>query len=138
MKDFWETYFTKKGANNLLYMIWTWEHADVGAQHRYASKEQIKLHSTTDDLNPKKDSQASFEQALNVIEAKTVILPSRTDLYFPPENSEEEAKIMGKRAELKVIESDRGHWAGFNIEEDTKFLDDCPYKLLQEPWHPSA
>jgi homoserine acetyltransferase len=131
LKEFWEGYFTKKDANNLVYMCWTWEHADVGMQERYASKDVIKA-SSTSDLDRNEDSDKAFEKAMKAITAKTVIMPGRTDLYFPPEDSELEQQLMGDKAELKVIESDRGHWAGFNIDEDTKFIDDCLYDLLQK------
>ncbi|UZJ55775.1 hypothetical protein CBS101457_005095 [Exobasidium rhododendri] len=129
--EFWEAYFTKKDANNLLYMAWTWSHADIGMQEKYATTAQLQQHQAN-DLIREKETHDSFEKALQAITAKTIIMPSRTDLYFPPADSDVEQKLMGDKAELKVIESDRGHWAGFNIEEDAKFIDECLYKLLQE------
>jgi homoserine acetyltransferase len=131
LKEFWEAYFTKKDANNLLYMLWTWEHADVGMQDKYASAVQIKQ-SRVEDLVRDKDSDESFQKALSSIKAKTVILPSQTDLYFPPEDSEIEQQHIGSNVKLTVIPSDAGHWAGFNMEKDTKFLDNCLYELLQQ------
>ena len=131
MREFWEAYFTKKDANNLLYMLWTWEHADIGLQDKYASAEQVTK-GLADDLHRDDASDASFAAALKAITAKTVVMPGRTDLYFPPADSEHEVELMGAHAELKVIESDRGHWAGFNVDEDTAFLDDCLYALLHD------
>jgi homoserine acetyltransferase len=132
LKEFWEAYFTQKDANNLLYMLWTWQHADIGMQEKYANKVQLQQHQAA-DLQRDEETDDSFKRALQAITAQTIIMPSRTDLYFPPEDSELEQKIMGSdKAELKVIESDRGHWAGFDREEDTKFLDDCLYNLLEQ------
>lgn len=112
-------------------MAWTWEHADIGMQPRYALEKQIKA-SQVDDLVRDQDADESFQKALTAIQAKTLIMPSRTDLYFPPEDSQIEQQFMGGKAALKVIESDFGHWAGFNIEKDTRFLDDNLYELLQD------
>jgi homoserine acetyltransferase len=47
------------------------------------------------------------------IKAKTLVLPCKTDLYFPPEDSEIEMQNMRDGiGELKVIPSIWGHWAG--------------------------
>jgi homoserine acetyltransferase len=47
------------------------------------------------------------------IKAKTLVLPCKTDLYFPPEDSEIEVQNMRDGVgELKVIPSIWGHWAG--------------------------
>jgi homoserine O-acetyltransferase len=42
-------------------------------------------------------------------------MPSRTDLYFPPEDSVIEVAAM-PNAELAVIESDYGHAAGGSLD----------------------
>lgn len=132
MKEFWEAYFCAKDANNLLYMIWTWEHADIGMQPAYASEAKIKA-SHAETLDRDQHSDEAFEKALKAIKAKTVIMPGETDLYFPPADSQKEQEIMGpNQAELKVIPSIAGHWAGFNMEKDTIFLDDAIYELLQQ------
>ena len=39
---------------------------------------------------------------------------------------------MGSNAKLTVIPSDAGHWAGFNMDKDTKFLDESLYELIQQ------
>ena len=60
-------------------------------------------------------------------------MPCRTDLYFPPEDSELEVSQM-PHAELRPIESIWGHLAGgpgFN-PEDTKFVDDTLKELLSQ------
>jgi len=50
-------------------------------------------------------------------------MPSRTDTYFPPEDSEVEVRHL-KDAKLAVIESIWGHMAGGGggTEEDMKFI----------------
>lgn len=131
MKEFWEAYFTKKDANNLLYMLWTWEHADIGMQEPFTPKEAIVSSYQSETLHRDEKDDEAFAKALKSIKAKTFIMPSRTDLYFPPEDSEYEWQTMGNTAELRVIESDAGHWAGYDMEKDTRFLDEAIYELLQ-------
>ncbi len=64
-------------------MLWTWQHADIGA---------------TPGFN------GDFETALGAMEAKAIVMPSRTDLYFPPEDSEYEVSRM-PNAEPRLIPS---------------------------------
>jgi homoserine O-acetyltransferase len=45
------------------------------------------------------------------ITASCLIMPSSTDLYFPPEDSAEEVALLS-RGRLAVIESVLGHAAG--------------------------
>ncbi len=74
-------------ANDLLAQIATWEMADISDNDRY-----------------KKD----FRAALQAIQPKAIVMPSQTDLYFPPEDSEIEVASM-PNAELRVIPSIWGH-----------------------------
>nr|GFD57735.1 hypothetical protein [Tanacetum cinerariifolium] len=47
------------------------------------------------------------------IRAKALVLPAKTDLYFPPEDSEIEVEAMKPGiGTLKVFPSIWGHWAG--------------------------
>jgi homoserine O-acetyltransferase len=82
MQGFWEAWALSKGkappsregvdiANqrtfhldpaNLLVMGQTWQNADVGKQEPY---------------------NGNFEKAMAAIKAKTLVLPAKTDLYFP-------------------------------------------------------
>lgn len=107
-----ETYaemFNAGDANNLLAMLWTWQHADIGAHPKYGG---------------------DFVRALNAISAKAVVMPSRTDLYFPPEDSEIEVRHI-PNAELAVIPSVWGHAAGGNRNPaDSVFIDDQIARLL--------
>ncbi|KAJ3192699.1 hypothetical protein HK101_006121 [Irineochytrium annulatum] len=87
---FWEGYFLQKDPNNLLAMLWTWQHADISANHIY---------------------NGDFKAALKKITCKAVVMPGKTDLYFPPEDNEEEVKHM-PNAKLVPFDSIWGHWAG--------------------------
>lgn len=56
-------------------------------------------------------TMTDFELAMRSIKAKTLVLPSKTDLYFPSEDSEYEVSCMspevGKCIEIPSI---WGHW----------------------------
>jgi len=86
MQD-WEHDHLQWDANDLLAKISTWRSADIGNHANFAG---------------------STEKALKAITAKTIVMPGRTDLYFPPEDSMAEVAML-KNAELRVIESDWGH-----------------------------
>jgi homoserine O-acetyltransferase len=87
---YWEGMFLGRDANNLLSMIDTWQAADVSANDRYAG---------------------DFRSAMAAISAEVLVMPGRTDLYFPPEDSELEVELLG-RGQLVVIPSEWGHYAG--------------------------
>jgi homoserine O-acetyltransferase/O-succinyltransferase len=76
-------------ANDLLAMLHTWQRADISANATY---------------------EGDFERALAAIEARAIVMPVSTDLYFPPEDSQREVSRM-RRAELRVIDSPWGHVA---------------------------
>jgi homoserine O-acetyltransferase len=88
--------FASADANDLLAMLWTWRHADVGAHALYGGDTQ---------------------RALAAIAAKAVVMPSATDTYFPPEDSEREVAAM-PNATLATIPSGNGHQAGANVDPD--------------------
>jgi homoserine O-acetyltransferase len=58
---FTEGYFRQNDANDLLAMLWTWQHADIGANA---------------GLN------GDFAGALRAIRARAMVMPCETDLYF--------------------------------------------------------
>jgi homoserine O-acetyltransferase len=87
---FWEGFFLPKDANNLLSLLWTWQHADISANAKYGG---------------------NFEKALSSIKARAFVMPASTDLYFPPEDSEYEVEHM-LNAELRVVKTVWGHFAG--------------------------
>jgi homoserine O-acetyltransferase len=107
---FWEGFFLPKDANNLLTMLWTWQNGDISANELYGG---------------------DFKKALGAITAKAYVMPGRTDLYFPPEDSEFEVANMAN-AELVPFESIWGHFAGGPglSQVDVKFLDDKLKELL--------
>lgn len=60
--NFWEAWALSKDPENLLVMLQTWQSGDVSKQEPY---------------------NGDFERAMAAIKAKTLVLPSKTDLYFP-------------------------------------------------------
>lgn len=76
-------------ANDVLAMLHAWQRADISDNPSFGG---------------------DFERALAAIEARTIVMPVSTDLYFPPEDSRREVAAL-KRGELRVIESLWGHVA---------------------------
>lgn len=62
MVNFWEDWALSKDPENLLVMLHTWQSGDVSKQEPY---------------------NGDFEAAMGAIKAQTLVLPSKTDLYFP-------------------------------------------------------
>ena len=86
----WEANFLRRDPHDLLASLETWMASDIsdnGIHHGDLSK------------------------ALGAITARSIIMPSRTDLYFTPEDSEIETAMM-PNARLRPIESIWGHRAG--------------------------
>jgi len=106
----WETDHLNWDANNLLAKLWSWQHGDISANSLY---------------------QHDFERALQAIQARAIVVPCRTDLYFPPEDSEFEVAHM-RDAELRVYESPWGHCVASpgNDPAFARFLDSCLEELL--------
>lgn len=108
MKD-WEADHMRWDANDLLSKIATWRSADISNHPRF---------------------NGSFEAAMGAIKARTVVMPGRTDLYFPPEDSAKEVTLMSN-AELRVIPSDWGHCcASPGREPKTMDLLECTFAEL--------
>lgn len=107
--EFWEGFFLKKDANNLLTMLWTWQNGNIGNTPGF---------------------EGNFEKALSAIKAKAIVMPAEMDLYFPPEDNEYEVKFM-PNAEFRVIKSVWGHFAGGGVNlVDTQFIDESLKELL--------
>jgi homoserine O-acetyltransferase len=101
---FWESFVMQHDANNLLGQIHTWQTHNVGDSPGFSG---------------------DYKKALASITAKAVVMPCQTDLYFPPEDSEEESRYI-PNAELKVIPSIWGHFAGIGLNTaDTEFIDNA-------------
>ncbi|ETI27191.1 hypothetical protein G647_09874 [Cladophialophora carrionii CBS 160.54] len=114
MTSFWEAWALSKDPENLLVMLHTWQAGDVSKQDPY---------------------NGDFETAMASIKAKTLVLPSKTDLYFPPEDSEYEVQNMAPGVgRLDVYPSIWGHWAGGppGNMDDVKWLDERLAKMFAE------
>lgn len=107
---FWEGLFLNRDANNLLAMLWTWQHGDISANDMY---------------------KGDMSKALGAIKAKAILMPASTDLYFPPADNEIEAKHMSN-AELRIVETFWGHFAGGpgTSPDDIAILDAALKELL--------
>ncbi|MFN8584545.1 MAG: alpha/beta fold hydrolase [Dehalococcoidia bacterium] len=110
----WEEPRLDRDANDMLSMIWTWQHADIAASPRF---------------------NGDFAKALAAIEAEAIVMPGSTDLYFPPEDNAYEVARM-PHAELRPIPSIFGHGAGGRSgrsPEDEAFVDAALKELLARP-----
>src|SRR3954463_3411680 len=88
---FWEGFFLdRRDPNNLLTMLWTWQHGDVGNTPGF---------------------DGDHIAALRSIKADTISLPAEKDLYFPPEDEEYASQFI-PNGELRVIPGVWGHFAG--------------------------
>jgi homoserine O-acetyltransferase len=97
-----ESLFRRRDANDLLAMLWTWQHADISANPRF---------------------QHDLSAALRAITARAIVMPCTTDLYFRVRDNEREVEQM-PRAELRPIPSIWGHAAGGGFNPaDNAFID---------------
>ncbi|KAI9746824.1 MAG: hypothetical protein M4579_007581, partial [Chaenotheca gracillima] len=115
MVNFWEKWSTSKDPENLLVMLQTWQAGDCSKQSPY---------------------NGNFEKAMQSIKAKALVMPSQTDLYFPPEDSDYEvANMKPGVGRMEPFPSIWGHWAGGpgQSTEDVKWLDERLKKLLADP-----
>jgi homoserine O-acetyltransferase len=108
---FWEGFFLPKDANNLLTMLWTWQYGDISDNELY---------------------RGDYKKALGAIKARAYVMPGKTDLYFPPEDSEFEVAHM-PNAKFVPVPSIWGHFAGGpgTNPDDVKFIDDALKELLR-------
>ncbi|MEM6254281.1 MAG: alpha/beta fold hydrolase [Cyanobacteria bacterium P01_D01_bin.156] len=106
----WEAGYRRRDPHNLLAMIETWLHCDVGDNPIY---------------------EGDYEKAMGAITAKTLVMPASTDLYFTPEDCEAEAQLI-PTSQYVVIPSIWGHRAGnpYQNAEDEEFIKQAVEKLL--------
>ncbi|KAL7281530.1 hypothetical protein ACG7TL_004847 [Trametes sanguinea] len=96
-------------ANDLITLLHTWQTGDVS------------LVAKQGNISGAEDT--AFADALVGIKAKGLIMPCKTDLYFPPEDSENEVNLMKNSAKLVVIDSVWGHMAGGGSNpQDDEFI----------------
>lgn len=69
----WEASYRQRDPHNLLAMIETWLQCYVSNNPIYGG---------------------DYQRALGAIQAKTLVMPSITDLYFPPEDCAAEAELI--------------------------------------------
>jgi homoserine O-acetyltransferase len=86
----WEANFLRRNGDDLLAMLRVWYDSDISDNEIY---------------------NGDLAAALGAIKARAMIMPSRTDLYFTPEDSEIECAQMPS-GEYRPIESIWGHRAG--------------------------
>ncbi|MDP6707476.1 MAG: alpha/beta fold hydrolase [Alphaproteobacteria bacterium] len=86
----WEANFLRRNAHDLLASLDTWAQSDISDNEIYGG---------------------DLARALAAITARAIVMPSSTDLYFTPEDSEAETRLM-PNAEFRPIESIWGHRAG--------------------------
>lgn len=106
----WEGNYLRRAAEDLLSMIETWYQSDISDNAIYSG---------------------NLESALRAIRARTIIMPSTTDLYFTVADGEAETRLMSN-AEFRPIESIWGHRAGNPVQcaEDEKVLRRAVQDLL--------
>ena len=80
---FSEARYRSRDANDLLAMLWTWQHADISANAHF---------------------NGNFAAALGAIRARAIVMPSATDLYFRVRDNELEVPHM-PNAQLRPIPS---------------------------------
>ena len=107
---FWEGFLVAKDANDLLSQFATWTHGDISN-------------------NPIHDGD--FDKALGAIQARAIVMPGNSDLYFPPEDRAYEVAHM-PNAELRPFDSIYGHFAAsWAHPADVAFHDAALRELLE-------
>ncbi len=106
---FWDQFFLKCDANDLLAQMWTWWHNDLGDHPNFGG---------------------DFDAALSAIQARTIVIQADTDQYFPPVDSEYEVSRI-RNAELRVMPTTWGHMAPFN-PTDQAVIDGAISELLED------
>jgi homoserine O-acetyltransferase len=86
----WEASYRKRDPHNLLAMLDTWLRCDISDNPIY---------------------QGNYEAALAAIQARVLVMPATTDLYFTPEDCAAEAALI-PNGEYLPIHSIWGHRAG--------------------------
>jgi homoserine O-acetyltransferase len=97
-------------ANDLLCVLSSWQRADISDNALYGG---------------------DLPKALAAIEARAIIMPCSTDLYFPADDSRVEVQLL-RNAELRILDSKFGHVAGGpgRVPRDTAFVEAAIADLL--------
>lgn len=86
--QYWEADSLNSDANDLLAMVWTWQNNDVSV-----------------------NSGLSFEETMKKINVPVIVMPTSTDLYFPPEDLKIDADLI-PNSEFREIKTLFGHIGG--------------------------
>jgi homoserine O-acetyltransferase/O-succinyltransferase len=107
----WEANYRQRNPDHLIAMIDTWLHCDVSDNPIY---------------------HQDYRAALGAIRAKTLVMPSATDLYFTPEDCQAEAALIQQSTYLP-IPSIWGHRAGnpYQNPADELFIRQAVQNLLE-------
>ena len=109
LTDFWEAFWVKCDANDLLCQLHVWQTADLAQTPGY---------------------DGDLKRALGAIQAKCIQSPGAKDLYFPPEDMAWEAAQM-RHAECRPIPGPWGHFSEVGIDPACNaFLSDSIRMLL--------
>lgn len=109
---YWDTLYEARDANNIMAMTWTWIHNDISANEVFGG---------------------DLAKALGAINARTLLMPCETDLYFRTADNAAELEHL-KNGDLVEIPSYWGHMSGAGQNEaDTLFIDAQLRELLAEP-----
>jgi homoserine O-acetyltransferase/O-succinyltransferase len=108
----WEAGYRRRDPHDLIAMIDTWLRCDISDNPIY---------------------QGDVAAALGAIQAKTLVMPGTTDLYFTPEDCQAEAAQI-PQAKYLPIPSIWGHRAGnpYQNPDDAAFIRQAVQALLQE------
>lgn len=112
IREDWEGGFLEGwDANDLLTLLNTWQAGDVSLVR----------------------GGGYFADCLGSIKARGLIMPCKKDLYFPPEDCQNEMKFLSN-AKLVIIDSEWGHMSGggANVQDD-EFIQAEVKKFLEEP-----
>ena len=104
LEEFLDAYWSGSGdANDRLALLWTWQKGDITLYYP--------------------EDNGDLAKTLGRIKARCLIMPSRTDEYFPPEDNEEEVKHL-PNGEFRCIETVWGHIAGGGNgrKQDTEYI----------------
>jgi homoserine O-acetyltransferase len=105
-----EARYLQRDANDLLAMLWSWQHADISRNGTF---------------------NGDFGAALRSIRARAIVMPASTDLYFRVRDNEFEVAQM-PNAELRPIRTIWGHAAGRGLNPaDNVFIDQGLRDALQ-------
>ena len=111
LTGYWDALYEQRDANNIMAMTWTWIHNDISANAVF---------------------NGDLPAALGAINARTLLMPCMTDLYFRTADNEAELQHL-RNGRLVEIPSYWGHMAGAGQNAvDTQFIDETLKALLAE------